>query len=73
MDAKLADEDGILVTLLQGGTLEATVAQMDEKAASKCLDQLTKGVRELATGIEQRYRVPLCSATGQFLDGNLQS
>jgi hypothetical protein len=38
---------------LSGGTLEKTVARMDEKTANKCLDQLTKDVTELADGIEQ--------------------
>ena len=43
----------ILAALLDGRTLEKTVARMDEKTASKCLDQLTKDLTELATGIEQ--------------------
>jgi hypothetical protein len=43
----------VLATLLDGRTLEATVAQMDEKAASKCLGQLAKDVTELANGIER--------------------
>ena len=43
----------ILTALLRGGTLKKTVARMDEKTASKCLDQLTKDMTELANGIEQ--------------------
>ena len=49
----LTKAKGILAVLLDGGTLEKTVARMNEKAASKCLDQLTKDMTELANGIEQ--------------------
>ena len=49
----LTEANRTLAALLKGGTLETTVAQMDEKTASKCLGQLTKDMTELATGIEQ--------------------
>jgi len=49
----LTEANRTLAALLKGGTLETTVAQMDENTASKCLGQLTKDVTELATGIEQ--------------------
>ena len=39
--------------LLKGGTVQKTVAQMDENAAKKCLTQLTKDTAELAAEIEQ--------------------
>jgi hypothetical protein len=48
----LAEANRILAILLDDGTLEMTVARMDEKAAGKCLDQLAKDVTELAKGIE---------------------
>ena len=49
----LEKANGTLAALLKGGTLEKTVTRMDEKAAAKCLDQLTKDVTELANGIER--------------------
>jgi hypothetical protein len=39
--------------LLKNGNVKKTVAQMDEKAASRCLAQFTKEVTQLATDIEQ--------------------
>jgi hypothetical protein len=39
--------------LLKYGNVKKTVAQMDEKDASRCLAQFTKDVTQLATGIEQ--------------------
>ncbi len=39
--------------LLKHGSVERTVEQMDEKAASRCLIQLTKDVTQLATDIKQ--------------------
>ena len=39
--------------LFKHGSVKRTVAQMDEKAASRCLTQFTKDVTQLATDIEQ--------------------
>jgi len=39
--------------LFKHGNMERTLAQMDEKAASRCLAQFTKDVTQLATDIEK--------------------
>ena len=46
--------------LFKHDTVEATVEQMDEKAASRCLAQFTKDVTQLAADIKQaRGQQPL--------------
>ena len=49
----LTKANGILKALLDNQKLEARVAQMDEKTASKCLSQLSKDMAELADDMEK--------------------
>ena len=49
----LARANSIYRSLFTGGTVQKTVEQMDENAASKCLKQLTKDVVQLAAEMEQ--------------------
>ena len=47
--------------LMKGGTVEKTVEQMSESAASECLKQLTRGTAELAATIaeaREQGRIP---------------
>ena len=46
--------------LFKQGSMERTLTQMDEKAASRCLTQFTEDVTQLATDIKQaRSQQPL--------------
>ena len=45
--------NSIYRSLLTGGSVQKTVEQMDENAASKCLKQLTKDTAELAAETER--------------------
>ena len=40
------------------GSVEGTVEQMDEKAASRCLAQFTKDITQLATDVKQARSQP---------------
>jgi hypothetical protein len=45
--------NSIYRSLLNAGSVQRTVEQMDENTANKCLKQLTKDTVELAAAIEQ--------------------